>query len=79
MILGFSVELMLKFKYNYIIEFADEIDNSKLLKVDIEQIKRKVRKNLIGQYLGFVEFETDHKSIIPLIPSIFDHKTIHDE
>ena len=76
---SFTIGIDLKLSFNYIIEFADEIDNSKLLKVDIEQIKRKVRKDLIGQYISYIEFEKKDRKFIPLIPNIFDYQNIHDE
>lgn len=66
----FTDGLFNKFKYDYLKEIIQEIDNAKLLEEDKDLLKKRIKKEILLTYLSFIEFEKESSIHIPPIPYI---------
>lgn len=60
------------FFYQDIKLLIQEINQSKLISEDKELLKKRIKRNLLSQYMAFIDFMDKHPSIVPPIPIVFD-------
>jgi hypothetical protein len=72
----FTFDLKLSFKYKELIQLGKEINESKLLESDKVQLRRTVNKEILIEYISFIEFDKNMKNIIPKIPELYSTKVM---
>lgn len=60
------------FLYQEIKLLIQEINQSKLISDDKELLKKQIKRNLLSEYMAFIDFMDKHPLIVPPIPIVFD-------
>lgn len=68
----YTVGLYNKFKYDYLKELIEEIEEAKLLDEDKIILKKRIKKEILSYYMSFISLEQESSIPIPPIPNIFD-------
>jgi hypothetical protein len=68
----YTIGLYNKFRYDYLKELIEEIDEAKLLNEDKIILKKRIKKEILSYYMSFVDFEQTSIIETPPIPNIYD-------
>jgi len=69
----FTIEInSISFFYEDIKILIQEINQSKLITEDKELLKKRIKKNLLSQYISFIEFMDNQPLIVPPIPVLYN-------
>ena len=74
----YTIGLYNKFKYDYLKELIQEIDDAKLLEEDKNILKKRIKKEILSYYLSFIEFEQNSSIEMPPIPYIINYPMKED-
>jgi hypothetical protein len=67
----YTLGLHNRFEYDNVKELIEEINQSKLIDYDKKQLKKRIRKEILADYLSFIRFEDTARNLIPPIPILF--------
>ncbi len=62
------------FRYNYLKELVEEIENSKLIEDDKIILKKRIKKEILLYYMSFISSEDSPTLQSPPIPYVFDYR-----
>ncbi|MFT7071549.1 hypothetical protein [Patiriisocius sp. Uisw_017] len=68
----YTIGLNNKFRYDYLKEMIEEIDEAKLLNKDKIMLKKRIKKEILSYYISFINFEQTAAIETPPIPNIYD-------